>query len=182
MAKNPFRLNNLDALGRRLKEARKQAGLTQADVAQYLGTTQQSITRWETGKAELPLGAIKRLAQLYAVSVDFLLADEKDTASETKVKTFLAGQGPEYLADSFRREAGEPPHGYDLIRLPRGDPHRLSPLEADMLEKALTVLRAKGEGEHFAQSLMASISSFYKGMLLTNSQQAKPVKKGQKVG
>lgn len=37
--------------GNNLREARKAADLTQAELAELLGTTQQAIAKWETGKS-----------------------------------------------------------------------------------------------------------------------------------
>jgi hypothetical protein len=111
--------------------------------------------------AEPPLGAIEKLAELSGKSIDW----------------FLTGEEPEGV-----RGRGEPPHGYDLIRLPRGDPRRLSPLEADLLERALVVLRAEGESEHFAQSLMANISSFYRGVLQANGPHSRQDEGGREEG
>lgn len=64
--------------------------------------------------------------------------------------------------------------GTDAVRLPRGDPRPLTPLEADRLEKTLVVLRAGEEGEVFAQGLISGIESAYKGVLVTNSQLSEP--------
>ena len=55
--------------------------------------------------------------------------------------------------------------GQAIIRLPRGDPEPLSDNHADLLEKAVVVLRAEGSAEHYAGSLAANIDSSYKGVL-----------------
>ena len=60
-------------LGARLQHARTEAGLTQADAAQVVGTTAQTIRNWETARNEPPMSAIRKLAERYEVSEDSLL-------------------------------------------------------------------------------------------------------------
>lgn len=73
MAKKALPLENLEKFAARLRAARKTAGVTQADAALRTGTTQASITRWESAGAEPGLESLRRLARLYAVTVDWLL-------------------------------------------------------------------------------------------------------------
>lgn len=57
----------------RLKEARKAKGLTQTEVAHIIGITQNGYSNWETGKNRVDAVSLNRLAELYGVSVDYLL-------------------------------------------------------------------------------------------------------------
>ena len=41
-------------LGRSLRAMRQRRGMSQADLARYLGTTQQTVGRWETGQVPQP--------------------------------------------------------------------------------------------------------------------------------
>jgi len=51
------------ALARELIAARARAGLTQAAVAQHMGTTQGAVARLEGGKATPSLRSVQRYAQ-----------------------------------------------------------------------------------------------------------------------
>ena len=51
------------ALARELIAARTQAGLTQAEVAERMGTTQSAVARLEGGKAAPSLRSLQRYAQ-----------------------------------------------------------------------------------------------------------------------
>ena len=51
------------ALTRELIAARTQAGLTQADVAERMGTTQSTVARLEGGKAVPSMRSLQRYAQ-----------------------------------------------------------------------------------------------------------------------
>ena len=56
-----------------LKKIRERHGLTQAELAEQIGTTQQTIARWESGKAEPSLAALRDLAVCLWTTVDQLL-------------------------------------------------------------------------------------------------------------
>ena len=56
-----------------LTEQRKLNGLTQRQVAGYLGMSQPSYIRYENGSAEPTLENLVKLADLFDVSVDYLL-------------------------------------------------------------------------------------------------------------
>ena len=51
------------AMARELIAARTQAGLTQADVAERMGTTQSTVARLEGGNAAPSLRSLQRYAQ-----------------------------------------------------------------------------------------------------------------------
>lgn len=61
-------------VGERLKEARKTAGYTQAQVAEIMHMTQQQYSRFENGVYELNYAQITFLCKLYDISADYLFA------------------------------------------------------------------------------------------------------------
>ena len=56
-----------------LRQARKAKGLTQAEVAQKIGLTQNGYSYWENGKAKIDKDQLLKLAELFEVSTDYLL-------------------------------------------------------------------------------------------------------------
>lgn len=56
----------------RLKDLREDFDLKQEDVAQLLGTTQQTYSLWERGDREIPFHHAITLAQFYKVSLDYI--------------------------------------------------------------------------------------------------------------
>ena len=57
-----------------LKELRVKNKYTEEFVADYLGTTQAVVWKYESGKTEkIPVEVIKKLCLLYHVSADYLL-------------------------------------------------------------------------------------------------------------
>jgi transcriptional regulator with XRE-family HTH domain len=59
-------------VGERLKESRKAAGYTQANVAKILNMTQQQYSRFENGMYELNYAQIITLCTLFDISADYL--------------------------------------------------------------------------------------------------------------
>lgn len=57
----------------RLKDIREDRDLTQADVAKLLQSTQQQVSKWETGEQMMGVDKYIKLAVYYNVSVDYLL-------------------------------------------------------------------------------------------------------------
>lgn len=57
----------------RLKELRKERGITQLKLAMDLGLNQNTVSRYETGKREADYKTLISLADYFDVSVDYLL-------------------------------------------------------------------------------------------------------------
>lgn len=62
----------------RLKELRKKKGVTQLRLAIELNTTQNTISRYETGEHEPGIAELLKLADYFNVSVDYLLERTDD--------------------------------------------------------------------------------------------------------
>ena len=60
-------------IGRRLKKARIDAGLKQADVAKILGITYQAISNYERGVNRVDTDTLQRLCSVYNIKVSDLL-------------------------------------------------------------------------------------------------------------
>ena len=56
-----------------LKELRKQRGITQRDLAQYLGVSISTFSGWETGVYEPDHAHLCKIADYFGVTVDELL-------------------------------------------------------------------------------------------------------------
>ena len=61
-------------VGRAIAELRRRAGLTQAELADRLYVTHQSVSKWETGAALPDITTLHALSRLMNVSLDDLLA------------------------------------------------------------------------------------------------------------
>lgn len=66
------------SLGSSLYHARKKSGLTQEAVAEKLGVSRQTISKWETGETLPDIRQSKGLAVLYHVTLDELVEYDFD--------------------------------------------------------------------------------------------------------
>ncbi len=57
----------------RLKEIRKIKGISQLKLAMELNTSQNTISRYETGEREPGINELIKIAEYFNVSVDYLL-------------------------------------------------------------------------------------------------------------
>ena len=81
-------------LGNNLFKARKKAGLSQETVAEKLGVSRQTISKWETDETVPDIYQSKKLAKLYNLSSDELIELDvkeieeviKNTNEETEAK------------------------------------------------------------------------------------------------
>ena len=94
-------------LGEKLTQARKAAGLTQADVAAKLNVSRQAVSRWESGQSKPSTERLLALGELYGVSIDQLLNTEN--VEMPAVETVSAPPEMEPRNRSFRKSGA---HGY----------------------------------------------------------------------
>lgn len=64
-------------IGIKIKNARIKANLTQEQVAEFLGVSRQTISNWETEKTYPDIVSVVKMSDLYHVSLDQLLKEEK---------------------------------------------------------------------------------------------------------
>ena len=64
-------------LGIKLKKARTEKGITQEYAAELLGVSRQSISNWENNKSYPDIISVIKMSDLYSVSLDHLLKEEK---------------------------------------------------------------------------------------------------------
>lgn len=60
-------------IGKKLKAARQEAGLTQEQAAERLFVSRQTISNWENEKTYPDITSVVRLSDLYSISLDELL-------------------------------------------------------------------------------------------------------------
>ena len=65
-------------IGKKLKSARVQSGMTQENVAERINVSRQTISNWENEKSYPDIISVIELSNLYSISLDVLLkGDEK---------------------------------------------------------------------------------------------------------
>ena len=56
----------------RLRDLREDHDMTQADVAELLGTAREQYNKYELGKQEIPFHHVVTLAKFYNVTLDYI--------------------------------------------------------------------------------------------------------------
>src|SRR5688572_1062135 len=79
-------------LGRRLREAREYLGLSQEQVADYLGIPRPSVSTIEAGKRRISFQEIKRLAELYRRPLSYFSDEPTPQTDETTDALFRTTQ------------------------------------------------------------------------------------------
>ena len=69
----------------RLKKLRKDAGLTQVDVASKLGISQQAYASWERGAKKPTQDNLVKIAQVLNVSIDYLVGNSDKNLKEEEL-------------------------------------------------------------------------------------------------
>ena len=91
----PLNRIGIPGIGRRLRQARLNAGLTQTTAAQLSGVSWMSIHRGEHEIRSVSLAHLERLATIYGASVRWLMTIEEGD---------IIGDGePEEVSESARR-------------------------------------------------------------------------------
>jgi transcriptional regulator with XRE-family HTH domain len=76
----------------RLKEARKLAGLSQGQVAKMLGLHRPSVSEIEAGNRRVSADELARLAEIYDVSVAWILGEAPETLDVRDPRLELAAR------------------------------------------------------------------------------------------
>ena len=77
------------SLGEKLLDLRKKAGLSQEDVADKLGVSRQTVSKWETDQTVPELIKAKLLSQLYNVSYDYLISGSAIGGDVTSIEMIV---------------------------------------------------------------------------------------------
>ena len=78
-----------------IKDIRLRKGLTQADVAAALGVSSVVYSRYETGKRQPSIDMLIQMADIFGVTVDFLLGRqdiEDSTLSDYELQLLIASR------------------------------------------------------------------------------------------
>lgn len=79
-------------LSQKIYELRTGSGLSQLDLAEKLGVSRQSVSKWETGQAVPDLDKLIRLADLFGISVDELVREGERPAPPEPQVVYVAEQ------------------------------------------------------------------------------------------
>lgn len=107
-------------LADKIVSLRKKAGWSQEDLAEKLGVTRQSVSKWEGAQSVPDMDKVVMMSRLFGVSTDFLLKDELEEETpcaaaqddDTPLRRVTMGQAADYLA---RRRAAAPKVAFAVL-------------------------------------------------------------------
>ena len=73
-----------ETVAKNLTKLRQERNLTQSEVAQILNYTDKSVSKWEHAETTPPIDVLKQLADLYEVSLDYLVGDSNEKFYDSK--------------------------------------------------------------------------------------------------
>lgn len=79
-------------LGKKIKEYRESNNLTQSEIADILEVKPTTISKYESGILEPNIESLKKLSQMFNVSIDELLAEESFDISKINILEVLSEQ------------------------------------------------------------------------------------------
>ncbi len=98
-------------LGERIKNQRTRVGLSQERVAELVGVSRQSVTKWESGQSAPSTENLFKLAEIFGTTVDMLLdiPDEKNSKStdQAQIKELTSQIQYLYRVESARKAEAE---------------------------------------------------------------------------
>lgn len=92
------------AFGEQLKQARKERNLSQEDLAEKLGVSRQSVSKWESGTGYPETEKLITLSKLLEISLDNLLLDETPASPKGQQEHITVCSG-KIAIPSFDRNA-----------------------------------------------------------------------------
>lgn len=81
----------------RIKKLRKEAGITQAELGKICGLSKGTVAMWEVGQREVTFDTLRKLADYFGVTADYLLGFSDETspaAHEAELVDFMLGPDP----------------------------------------------------------------------------------------
>jgi len=78
----------LTKLGQRVSELRKAQGLTQLQLAELLGLSQQQVASYENGTRRIPINRVHNVAKMLGVPVEELLGSYSENAKRGPTPRF----------------------------------------------------------------------------------------------
>ena len=78
--------SNLASMGERIQNLRKQAALTQAELAKKIGISHTQMARYEIKNIFPPADVLKNLADVFGTSIVFLVVGDNESKAQASLK------------------------------------------------------------------------------------------------
>lgn len=75
--------------GKILKRLRQEKGWTQKDLAQIMQRAESTIGMWEQGRREMDYDSLKQAADIFSVSIDYLLGRNLENKAKNEIQEII---------------------------------------------------------------------------------------------
>lgn len=75
-------------IGENILQKRKERGITQEELAEFMMVTKASVSKWETGQSYPDILLLPKLATFFNISVDELIGYDPDLSS-AQIQNFI---------------------------------------------------------------------------------------------
>ena len=104
-------------LADKIVSLRKKAGWSQEELAEQLGVTRQSVSKWEGAQSVPDMDKVVQMSRLFGVTTDYLLKDEIEEQAaalveESPLRRVTMAQAADYLT---RRRAAAPKVAFAVL-------------------------------------------------------------------
>lgn len=131
-----------NTFAKRLKELRKEAGITQIEFARKFNIANGTVGNWESGNRQPDYATVQKIADFFKVSVDYLVREETEGNAEIKKSPSEISEGEEKLLDLLRKI---PESQYPMVGLLLESfgkiPESQQPMVLQMIDVALKNLK-----------------------------------------
>ncbi len=141
-------------LSENLKKYRILKNLTQEDIAQYLGITSQSVSKWERGECYPDITFLPALANILETSIDFLIGMDTIRNKETQFNIHKSATEFQHKGD------------YNSAERVYRDALLIYPNNPEMILGLAGVLALQGKSEE-------SVELIERGLPLSNNEKQK---------
>jgi transcriptional regulator with XRE-family HTH domain len=76
----------LETMGERIQQLRKNAGITQADLAKKIAISHTQMARYEIKNIYPPADVLKNLADVFGTTIDFLVMGDTESKAQASLK------------------------------------------------------------------------------------------------
>lgn len=87
-------------IGRTIVKMRREKGMTQEDLASYMGVSKASVSKWETGQSYPDITFLPQLATLFNISIDELMGYEPQMSKED-IRKIYAKLSSDFASEPF---------------------------------------------------------------------------------
>lgn len=88
-------------IGKNIIAFRKDAGMTQEDLANQIGVSAQAVSKWETGVSMPDILLLPVIADVFGITVDEIYTGKKENAEPKQAKHYSFSELPEVLYENL---------------------------------------------------------------------------------